>query len=70
MRKIELELTRFRGSLIDFEEEVRFMQTKLEKDHKDFLANRQRWKSDFLLATAKADSAFEKIDTTVKSCYT
>ena len=33
MRAIELELTRFRGSLVDFEEEVRFMQDKLSKDH-------------------------------------
>ena len=35
LRGVELELTRFRGSLVDFEEEVKYMQQKLAKDHAD-----------------------------------
>ena len=32
------------------------------------MSNRQRWKTDFSIASKKADTAFEKIDTTIKEC--
>lgn len=31
--------------------------------------NRRRWKTDFSTAASKADSAFNKIDTTIAECY-
>ena len=44
------------------------MQNKLKEDHANFMANRQRWKTDFSMASQRADTAFKKIDTTLKEC--
>ena len=50
------------------DENIKRMMSKLDKDAKDFLQNRQRWKSDFSSASEKADGAMNKIDAVLTKC--
>ena len=48
--------------------EIRLLREKIDEEYREFARNRKRWKSEFGLATEKADAYMEALKQTLESC--
>ena len=46
------------------------MKTEFDKECKDFFRDRRRWKSDFDVATERANSNYGQIESIINNCLT
>ena len=48
--------------------EVKMLRDKIDEEYREFAKNRKRWKSEFGLATEKADEYMATLKKTLESC--
>ena len=48
--------------------DIKMMADKIEMEYREFARNRKRWKSEFGLASGKAEGLMGKMESTLKSC--
>lgn len=59
VKTVEAKVTSINETVHDYTDIVREIQTLFDRDYKEFLRDRKRWKSDFDQATKRAVSNFE-----------
>ena len=48
--------------------EIRLLREKIDEEYREFARNRKRWKSEFGLATGKADAYMAALKETLETC--